>query len=480
MDTLTDALNNGKSDWAKMQKKLLKESVIVVQQPPADPLKEVDQMGGSDIPASAPGQRAGLKNTTDDLRDLTKINIDILSKTPQFKEFVAKNSMIISRQEKNYILNVIKMLKSDEFIKDKGALYKQLDEFIQELKDTIATQSQIIESNIKKFNEVSDESVIRHGRGLGQQFRSLPTVSTLNEFKEMMHFFNAGDFSAHILQHLLPLVPKETFNVLEENDNMDEARKKNVPEILSTDSSDDLGRSEGRKETRGGQLTRLNPEDNKIEIEKFATWLDGVDGIPRRNNMVKALTNILNAVKVIEKENVKLEALEYIKERGEKAAERGRTGALVTNAKLKLTNPPDNAEVAAAANDLANIVNTTNSTEPTKPLSPEEPDVSTPSAQKEPENPPVTPKEDDDDEELPGSPVPVEEGITINESIKPRTKRGPGKIFDIYCENTEQNVETMQDINKKKLQKINEGWKKYSEKKTPNKQKPDDFILLMG
>ncbi len=68
----------------------------------------------------------------------------------------------------------------------------------------------------------------------------------------------------------------------------------------------------------------------------------------------------------------------------------------------------------------------------------------------------------------------------MTESIKPRTKSGPGKIFDIYSENNDQNAETMQDINKKKLQKINEGWKKYSEKKTPNKQKPDDFILLMG
>jgi hypothetical protein len=186
----------------------------------------------------------------------------------------------------------------------------------------------------------------------------------------------------------------------------------------------------------GGIDQDTSPHKTKATTSDFAGWLK--NSAPETlQKMIINLTGILKSIRNIEIYESVIEGVEYIKSRLESFAKLGRKGADVTNtqkAALKLSNQDKEALDAG----ITSLEDTMSTTQPQQP-------------QTEP----------------------------VNESVIPRTKHGPGKIFDVNS-TVDENVETVQDANKKKLKGINEGWEAYKKKNTPNKQKPNDFTLLMG
>ena len=399
MYNLTDVIKSGKSDWEKMQKKVLKEAFSPEQSghtaTPSDTSPNAEIQGGK-------------FDTTNKKIKIIKNNIDLLSNTPEYKEFRDKTHIAVSKEIKDKIINFIKTIKSATLSKDKNpAVFKQVQDTVTQNKKEMEKQVNEINQNIKIFNKWSDDAITRWTRGLGVQYRSFPTIENMNEFKDALNTFISGN-SPHILQYLLPLV-SSTLTESQLNEIKIRLGKPIAPKPVVNVGKD-----------AGQGINAPNPETATEITQEFSGWLNGEHGIGMRNKMIESLTNIMNSVKNIEKIDAINQGYDSVIERFKHMSDIGKRGGEATASKrlvIKGLTPGDEKEIDATLNIPDEVVQT--------------------------------------------------------------TKTGPGKVADLNS-NPVETVQTEDDIKRQNIQNLNESWKKYSLKKTPNKQKPDDFVILMG
>ena len=374
MYNLTDVIKSGKSDWEKMQKKVLKEAFSPEQSghtaTPSDTSPNAEIQGGK-------------FTTRDQYTSQMGQNIENLGNTPEYKEFRKNNDVVISKSEKHLIKET---LKAANLNKDKGIpLSDQIDETIEEFENDKTDILNEINKNIKLYNELTRDIITQMGIGADAASREIPMIKSLNDFKNIM-----GTINTHLITSIMG-------------------------------NSSKLAEARGR--TNVAAINQGSDIKKKDTIERINTWLQKQP--ERSKNLNLYLNNILTGIKKLEVfENI-IEGLQKVS----KFSKLGRKGAMATNAvKFKGLTPEDEKEIIS---DLNTVISGTEQTQ------------------------------------------------EVAETVTPTTNVGPGKIYDpsAICE---EKTETQDDIKTKNIQNLNESWKKYSLKKTPNKQKPDDFVILMG
>lgn len=407
--TLTSEINNGKSDWNVMQKRLFKEAAE-----PLKPASFVQSSGNtaSQSDASPYDQSKDEQNIPHDKQfftrrkdylELLKSNVNNLGNTELFKNYRNVISATLSNQLKNkikaFVTNV--KLEKDKNIPFDDQINSFINDDIKEDKDYLIQQ---INKNIEKYNDKVEEALMRSSLGLHTANMWIPPIKSVDDFKNIK--------IVNLQQHIFTVLMDKLLNKKE----LEEARQKtNVADV---------------SHHVGGDI--------KQGFTRFMTWLN------KTGDQLGYLPSLQFYVQKILDDVRKLEVLESIEEGLKNKINfivKGRKGAEATNKLRQNLTKEDNLEVD---NDIKSLVDSGI----------------------------IKPQE-----------APVEEPVTETSDIAARTLVGPGKIG--YSDDVETSLYEQEEVGQvkaKKLEKINEGWKKYQQlnKNKANKEKPDGFILSMS
>jgi hypothetical protein len=182
--SITGNIRQGKLNWAKMEKRILKESV--------------DQMGGSDISPNADMQ-GGRFDTRKDKLDVLASNIKTLGDIPEFKKMQAELSGVMSKDKVDKVVANARRVKLA--IEDGESLDKSIEEVLQlrnNEKNKIVTD---LNKEINEFNSSVKQAIDWHQRPLATDHTALPPVQSLNDFKNMqVAFADYPHLAAYLIQ----------------------------------------------------------------------------------------------------------------------------------------------------------------------------------------------------------------------------------------------------------------------------------------
>lgn len=344
--TLSNSITNGKKDWKKMMESLktfTNEAVGNVT-PTAN---QIANSGNTATPSdTSPNAEivGGKFDTIDKKLDTMASNIKSLGDTPEYKKFREENDISISKDEKNIILSFLNSLKVSNLVKDKDVANDEqiLDtiELYNEHKNSLVSQ---INKKIKEFNNLSADAVKKFGGGggggnLSAEFRDIPSILSLDDFKNTIKTVNGK----HILSVLLPMLSQKIEEAFINNKYVDPREKTNA---ASADPS---------KDTTGDTISR------------FVNWLIrgvGAQGSAEiiRKNMITKLAEIMQLVKKLEVDETVIDGFKLIIARIQKFKEMGKKGNLA-KLKFKNMNPKTQDEINSAVEELENHIETTANT----------------------------------------------------------------------------------------------------------------------
>lgn len=182
--TITDNIRQGKLNWAKMGKRILKEAI--------------DQMGGSDVSPNAEMQ-GGQFDTRKDKLDVLASNIKTLGDIPEFKKMQSDLAGVMSKEKINKVIANARRVKLA--IQDGESLDGSIEEVLQLRNNEKNKIISDVNSEINEFNGSVKQAIDWHQRPLATDHTALPPIKSLNDFKNMqVAFADYPHLAAYLIQ----------------------------------------------------------------------------------------------------------------------------------------------------------------------------------------------------------------------------------------------------------------------------------------
>lgn len=182
--TITDNIRQGKLNWAKMGKRILKEAA--------------DQMGGSDISPNA-NMQGGRFDTRKDKMNVLASNIKTLGDIPEFKKMQSELSGVMSKDKIAKVVANARRVKMA--IEDGERLDSSIEEVLQLRNNEKNKLISDLNNEINEFNGSVKQAIDWHQRPLATDHTALPPVKSLNDFKNMqVAFADYPHLAAYLIQ----------------------------------------------------------------------------------------------------------------------------------------------------------------------------------------------------------------------------------------------------------------------------------------
>jgi len=417
MKDLTNSINDGKRDWEKMTKNVIKESA------------DVSGLGNSTVNSDVSPDVGGGPKTKSGTYALLTANNGKLADLPEFIELRKKLDPLKLNSKKEQVKSTVRKVILNSVDDTTSDVLTGISETISDLESDKSTQIKKANDAIKVFNKTVDDAAKKHTRTIGVAWTALPEIKSPQDLENFVINSSSG----------LSFINRMAGDVNEIVTNLNEARAKNNVRAVTGDQTvkDDL------EELYKWMRNQSNYFFHKTLVDALKTIIISVTRASIIESIQVGLKQKAQRIAASRAAKVKRDASKY------QPLEADEWFILIGDEDISVQQVAVVALRSIGRNDVADEIERDRKSQ-------------------KPKNKPEDASTDYDNE----SPTPV----PVNES----SKSGPGKIFTQSNKIIQEHTSDDRIENKKKKLVEGWNAYKTKNKDVKNTQDPEGFSLLMG